>query len=1015
MFLRLHWIKILVGVALAALVTVIALFVAAGLREWSGVDAVTRQRTVAGMPFQLFTAVIMGLVSAVMFGLMWLFVIQGGMARSFTRSNASAVKGDAIGVHWSDVIGMEEAKKEAREVVRLIKDAMNMKLAAVKILRGVLLLGPPGCGKTYLAKAIATEAGLPFLSLSGSDFVEMFVGVGAGRVRKLFKQARELAAMEGGCVIFIDEIDAMGMVRSQDAGFGGRTEHNNTLNQLLAEMDGVRSKADNIVVFAATNMKESYMDEALLRPGRFDRKIVVDLPDMEDRKRLFEYYLSKTAYDKETVKVEQLAQSTVGSSPAQIANMVHEAQLISERNRKPAIGIEDLTEARERISLGIKRIFKLSEDEKARLAYYEAGHILVTYLLVPTKDVFKATILPRGADVVSALLTEKEEVLSRDKNLLMAEVRISLAGYACEKIKFSVTSDNSEKDLAKASELIHSMVYRWGMGKSGHIGNFDGRFVSIHMQQDLDKDVQETMEQCTQEITTLLRANWEIIERLVAELIANNELDYHQIETIFNAFGKERPTKEVVRLQERRPIQTGITWADVIGMEETKQEAREVVELIRDRARLQAVGGKIIKGLLMFGPPGCGKTYLASAMATEFGLPFLYKSGSEFVEMYVGVGAMRIRRMFHEARELAQAGGGCVIFIDEIDALGAKRSTDMGTGGQSEYNQTLNQLLVEMDGLKQQYADFNIIVIGATNMREDHFDPALLRPGRFDRKLHIYLPNLEDREKLFTYYLSKVQYDGASVRVDKMARITAQYSPADIANLVHEAAILCVRNKKDKITMQEIVEAMERIQLGLRLRFQVTGQERRRTAYHEAGHAIITYLCEPKRDTFKLSIVQRERTLGVSWSSEKDETRKFDKNEARARIMCSLGGYVAERIKFGFHASGVSGDFENMLTIAHQMVYMWGAGDSGFLGNFMSVYGGEHSGRPVLSDGMKAKLDADVQKILQDCLKETEQILKREEPLMDRLAGELLAKEELDYDQMEAIFKEFGKERPRES
>jgi len=1013
-FFRLHWVKVLIGVAIAALVATAAAFIMTGLREWGGVDAVTRQRTVASMPFQLYTSLIAGIISAVVFGLMWVFVIHGGMARSFTRLGRSAVRGEEIGVRWSDVVGMEEAKKEAKEVVRLIKDATAAKLPAPNILRGVLLLGPPGCGKTYLAKAIATEADLPFLSLSGSDFVEMFVGVGASRVRKLFKQARELAALEGGCIIFIDEVDAMGMVRSTDIGFGARTEHNATLNQLLAEMDGVRSKADNIVVFAATNMMEGYLDEALLRPGRFDRKIVVDLPDMEDRKKLFNYYLSKTAYDREGVNVEQLAQSTVGSSPAQIANIVYEASIISERNKRPHITVADLTEARERISLGIKRVFRLSEDEKSRLAYYEAGHILVTYLLVPTKDVFKATILPRGEDVVSALLTEKEEVLSRDKNLLLAEIRIALAGYACEKIKFSVTSDVSEKDLAKATDLVHSMIWRWGMGKSGHIGNFEERYVSQLVQQDLDKDAQELLEQCFQEINSLLRENWKVVERLAEALIARNELDYHQIEAIFKEHGKVRPTKEVVRIQERPVIKTGVTWDDVIGMDETKQEAREVIELIKDRARLQRVGGKIIKGLLLFGPSGCGKTYLASAMATEFGLPFLYKSGSEFVEMYVGVGAMRVRRMFHEARELAQAHGGCVIFIDEIDALGARRATDIGSGGQSEYNQTLNQLLVELDGLKDRYADFNIVVIGATNMKEDHFDPALLRPGRFDRKLHIRLPNLEDREKLFRYYLSKVQYDGESVRLDKMARITSDYSPADIANLVHEAAILCVRNKKEKITMTEVTEAMERVRLGLRLRFKVTDLERTRTAYHEAGHAIITYLCEPKRDTFKLSIVQRERTLGVSWSSEKDETREFHEKEAKASIMCSLGGYAAERLKFGFHSSGVYGDFDHMLKTAHQMVYMWGAGESGLLGNFAEVYGNERSGKPVLSDAMKAKLDADVQKILQDCLKETEKILKREEPLMDRLAKELLAKEELDYDQMEAIFKEFGKERPIE-
>jgi len=1016
-FFRLHWIKLIVAAVIAVVVITLVLFIMTGLREWSSVDAVTRQHTVASMPFQLYIAMVTGAMSAVIFGVMWIFVINGGMLNSFTKSTRGAVKGKDIGVHWADVIGMDEAKKEANEVVGLIRDSMRPRLPdqpQVKILRGVLLLGPPGCGKTYLAKAIATEVDLPFLSLSGSEFVEIFVGVGAGRVRRLFKQARELASMEGGCIIFIDEVDAMAMSRRTDMGFGAQSERNTTLNQLLVEMDGLRSKSDNVVVFAATNMPEGSMDEALLRPGRFDRKIAVDLPDMEDRRKLFEYYLSKVAYDKETVNIEQLAQSTVGSSPAQIANIVHEASIIADRNRKPQITVAEISEARERIALGIKRLFKLTPDEKGRLAFYEAGHILVTYLLVPTKDVFKATILPRGKDVVSSLLTEKEEVLSRDKNLLLAEVRIALAGFACEKIKFTVTSDIAEKDLAKATELVHSMIWRWGMGKSGHVGNFDGRWVSQIIQMDLDKDAQELLELCIQEINTLLRDNWKIVERLAQALIDQNELDYHQIESIFNEYGKERPTKEVVRIQERKVIQTGVTWADVIGMDETKQEAREVVELIKDRAQLQRVGGKIIKGLLLLGPPGCGKTYMASAMATEFGLPFLYKSGSEFVEMFVGVGAMRVRRMFQEARELAQAQGGCVIFIDEIDALGAKRTSDWGTGGQSEYNQTLNQLLVEMDGLKQQYAEYNIIVIGATNMPEDHFDAALLRPGRFDRKLHIYLPNLEDREKLFRYYMSKVQYDPDSVRLDKMARITSDYSPADIANLVHEAAILAVRNKKDAVTMVEIIEAMERIRLGLRLRFQVKGIERVRTAYHEAGHAIITYLCEAKRDTFKVSIVQRERTLGVSWSHEKDETREFNKNEAIARIMASLGGYVAELIKFGYHSSGVHGDFANIMKTGHQMVYMWGAGDSGLLGNFFEVYGESRSGRPVLSDAMKARLDADVQKILKDCLEKTKEILTRERPLLDRFASELLAKEELDYDQMEAIFKEFGKPRPPE-
>jgi cell division protease FtsH len=1015
LFFKLHWIKIIVTVLFFVITTSLVMFIHMGLNEWGTVDAISKQRTIAGFPFQFYMMIVTGIIQTVLFGIMWLYIMRGGSVNAFTKTGKSAVKGKEIGVRWSDVIGMEDAKKEAMEVVRLIRDRVEIEKKGAQILRGVLLFGPPGCGKTYLVKALATETNLPFLAASGSEFTEIFVGVGASRVRKLFKEARQLSELEGGCIIFIDEIDALGMVRAADSGFGGKTEQNQTLNQLLVEMDGLRGKDDNIVVFGATNMSESFLDPAFTRPGRFDRKIVIDLPDLEDRKNMLGYYLSKVSYDKESADLGKLARITIGFSPAEIANLIKEAIIISHREKKLMVDMQDVKAARDRILLGIKRKFKMTPEDKSRSAFYEAGRVLITYLLVPTKDVFKASVIPRGLHGASnLLLTEKEEVLNRNKDLLLAEIRIALAGYVSEKIKFGITSDTAENNLRQATTLAHNMVWKWGMGKSGHIGNYEGQYGSFMMAQDLEKDVEDMIESCREEINDLLRGNSEIVDRLASELVAKDELDYDDIEGIFKEFKKERPTKEVVRIQERQGIKTGVTWDDVIGMDEVKQEAREVVELIKDRVILQRVGGKIIKGLLMFGPPGCGKTYLGSAMATEFGLPFLYKSGSEFVEMYVGVGAMRVRRMFIEARELAQVHGGCILFIDELDALAGRRAGDMGFGGQNEYNQTLNQLLVDMDGLKDKYGELNIVVIGATNMPESFFDPAILRPGRFDRKIHIYLPNLEDREKIFNYYLSNVQYDKESVRVDKLARITSDYSPADIANIVHEAAILTVRNKKEQITWQEITEAIQRVELGLRLRFKVTRKENERTAYHEAGHAIISYLCEAKTDTFKLSIVQRERTLGVSWSHQKAETREFHYKEAVAHIMTSLAGYVAERLVFGYHASGVWGDFENIMRIAHAMVYEWGAGESGFLGSTKALYFSRNSNGPMISEETKGKLDADVQKILHTCLKETEKIITRERPLLDKLATQLLEKEELDYDQLEEIFKSFGKTRPAE-
>jgi ATP-dependent metalloprotease FtsH len=455
-----------------------------------------------------------------------------------------------------------------------------------------------------------------------------------------------------------------------------------------------------------------------------------------------------------------------------------------------------------------------------------------------------------------------------------------------------------------------------------------------------------------------------------------------------------------------RGEKVAVNFKDVIGIDEAKEESWEVVELIKDRTKLQKIGGKIVRGILMMGPPGCGKTYLAKAIATEAGIPFISMSASEFTEIFVGVGASRMRKLFKKARRLAEAHGGCIIFIDELDAIARKRSFSY-LGGGMETNTTQNQLLVEMDGLKEDQG--NIVIIGATNAPEQELDEALKRPGRFDRKIYIDRPNLEGREAVFKFYLSKVRYD-KSIDVARLAKRAVYKSPADIMNIVKEAALIATRNKKDMVSLKELSEAMDRIDWGVKHRKFMTPGEKQMTAYHEAGHGVVVYLTHPADDVFKISIVSRKGYLGAVQKQPKEELHSRNRQALLADIRTNLAGYAAEKIKYGTTSTGVSSDFRNAMMIAHQMVWVLGMGDTGLVGDY-TIYG--HEGPSVsavhLAESTKEKLNTETQNIIHNCLIETEELLKKEWIIVERLVKELLEKEELEYDEVDKIFKEYGK------
>ncbi|MCK9571950.1 MAG: AAA family ATPase [Candidatus Omnitrophica bacterium] len=541
-YVKLNWVKALLTLTLAGLAISLAYFIVIGIRAWNESESYLRQSQLAMVPLQLYLQIIMAIIFGFVYTYLmyWLYFKRG--AQSFAQTQKKSVAGKDIGITWNDVIGMDEAKQEALEVVNLITDRASLQRIGGKILRGILMLGPPGCGKTYLAKAIATEAKLPFISMSGSEFVEMFVGVGAGRVRSLFKKAQQLAELEGGCIIFIDEIDAIGAQRSMDRGFGGTTEHNTTLNQLLVEMDGLKDKDHNIIIIGATNAPETYLDPAILRPGRFDRKIIVDMPNLEDRQKLFAYYLKTVKYDPADVKIDRLARITVGQSPADISNIVREAALITVRNEHESISMKEIDEARERIALGIKRRVKLSDKEKWQTAYHEAGHAIITYLLAPTQDVFKITITPRGPTGGATWTPEREDTFIKDSNKMLSQIKICLGSYAAEKIKYNATTNGVFSDFSTAMHYAHQMAWNIGMGKSGMLGNWEIlNNVSETMKARLDADVQDILKTCLDEVSQLLKKEEPLLDRLAKELVEKNELNFDEIEAIFKEFGKNRP------------------------------------------------------------------------------------------------------------------------------------------------------------------------------------------------------------------------------------------------------------------------------------------------------------------------------------------------------------------------------------------------------------------------------------------------------------------------------------------
>jgi cell division protease FtsH len=449
--------------------------------------------------------------------------------------------------------------------------------------------------------------------------------------------------------------------------------------------------------------------------------------------------------------------------------------------------------------------------------------------------------------------------------------------------------------------------------------------------------------------------------------------------------------------------ETGVKFNDVAGVEEAKQDLEEVVTFLKTPERFTSVGAKIPKGVLLVGPPGTGKTLLAKAIAGEAGVPFFSLSGSEFVEMFVGVGASRVRDLFKRAKE----NSPCLIFIDEIDAVGRQRGAGVG-GGNDEREQTLNQLLTEMDGFE---GNSGIIIIAATN-RADVLDSALLRPGRFDRQVMVDVPDIKGRMEILKVH-SRNKKLAEDVSLETIARRTPGFSGADLANLLNEAAILTARRRKEATTLAEIDDAVDRVIAGMEGKPLTDGRSKRLIAYHEVGHALVGTLVKAHDPVQKVTLIPRGQAQGLTWFSPDEEQMLVSKAQLRARIMGALGGRAAEDVVFG-HAevtTGAGGDIQQVASIARQMVTRFGMSEIGQFsleaGNQEVFLGRDLMTRSDASNKMASRIDEAVRQIVQSCYTDTVKLVAAHREAMDRVVDVLIEKESLDGEEFRAIVAEF--------
>ena len=1026
------------------------------------VDQQTKKRLVT-----LMGNLLPGLVLIVLFVYLILSSRRGtGLFK--VRSGARRIEPEPGGVTFADVAGQDAAVAELREIQDFLREPARYAGVGAQIPKGVLLYGPPGCGKTLLAKAVAGEAEAAFFSISGSDFVEIFVGMGASRVRELFREAREHAP----AVIFIDELDAIGRSRSgQFSMVADSGERDQALNQILAEMDGF-STSDGIIVLAATN-RPDILDPALLRPGRFDRTVGLERPDESARLAILALHAKGKQLDAD-VDLARVAARAHGFTGADLANVLNEAALLAARADHSVIGQEELDEALQRILGAPERQRRLSmRDKSIGRRYSEQDKVRFTdvagqdqavaelreikeYLAEPERYTALGATIPKGVLLFGPPGCGKT-LMAR---ALAGEANAAFLSVSASEIAGPLLGEGAARirDLfAEARQMAPAILFideldSLGHSRAGGIGadrgtaggqeeqalnqiltELDGftpttgvivlgatnrpnvldpallrpgrfdRTVGLDWPNDKarlailqlhakakrlapDADLEAVAGRAHglngADLANLVNEAALLAARQDRPAVVQADLD-EALKRAIQAPDRQRRLSMRARSVGRRfAADERVTFADVAGVDDAIEELLDVRDYLAEPDRFAKLGASPPRGILLAGPPGCGKTLLARAVAGEANAAFISASGTDFVEVFVGEGAARVRDLFAEARSMAPA----IVFIDEIDAMGGHRSSGSDAfGGRREHDATLNQLLVELDGFETREA---VIVIAATN-RPDMLDTALRRPGRFDRQVDITLPDRKGRRAVLDVHAQGKPL-GPDVDLDKLAGLTPQFSGADLSNVLNEAALLATRKGTTGITMAEIDEAIDRAFLGITSRRHILSDAERRTvAYHEAGHALVAMTLEDAASPYKVTILPRGAAAGFCAGLDEHERVVPSRSAIMAKMAVAVGGWAAETLLFGEASAGSRTDLASLNNMARSMVCELGMSEE--LGPVLPLHGTGADGRSPLSD----EVTRAIRRLVDEATTQARAILTTRRELLERLASALLERETL--------------------